>query len=151
MEQVSIKVSTAGIEEPFIETVQRGQTIEELKSQGYTEEDIVSHVVRDENSNVGNAARAALSAAVKEGITDRDTLAKIVHEAAERYESGERAVRSRGGATALIGKVMKWALSTPENIAAYQNMVTEVGAAKALTAITEMYTEAHPAKEKATK
>lgn len=151
MEQVTIKVSTKGIDEPFLVNVERGQTIEELKSQGYTEEDIVSHVVRDENSNVGNASRAALAAAVEEGITDRTALDKVVQDAAGRYESGERAVRTRGGAASLLGKAIKWATTTAEMTKAYTDAIVSDGLEAANKVVVELYNEAHPAKEKAAK
>lgn len=152
MEQVKIKVSTklngALIDPPFIVQVERPTTLDEAHQQGWTDEDIVSHLSRDENSNVGNACRAALVAAIEAGTTDTAELQKAVNEAATAYESGERTVRSRGGAANLLGKAIKWACSNAEVAAAYASAIASDGLEAANKVVTELYSDAHPAKVK---
>lgn len=148
MQAHDIKVSTKGFE-PFVVQVQRPETLEEARGLGWTDEEIISHLNRDENSNVGNAARAALVASVEEGITDREKLQEIVTEACTRYENGERAIRTKGGAAAALGKAIKWATQSAEMTKAYTDAIVANGLEAANKAIMELYTEANPPKAKA--
>src|ERR1041384_17771 len=150
-----IKVSTGSLKDDKGEAVvfpinwERADNLDDLRKQGYSDEEIVSHVTRDEATNMGNAVRAKLVAAVKEGITDIPSLTKLCEQAATDYLSGEKTVRSRGGAAATLGKAIKWACTNAEVATAYAQAIASDGLEAANKVIVELYNEAHPAKEAA--
>jgi hypothetical protein len=103
--------------------IDRPQTIAEAVPAFWSEEELVSLAVRDENTNVGNVARAALVSALEDGKSDEEAI-KLSLEAAARYEAGEKTKRTGAGKLAKILQsiMMKAATGDAKAVQAMQDI-----------------------------
>jgi hypothetical protein len=148
MKVEQIKISTALLTgEPIIISHNWYDSLEELRADQYTDENIVELVNRDEATNIGNVARAKVVAMLKDNpSTPRADLEAAAKSAAEGYLTGDKAVRTRGGAASKLGKTIKWATASAEMTKAYTDAIISSGLEAANIAIQELYDAAHPAK-----
>ena len=103
--------------------IDRPQTIAEAVPACFSEEELVSLAVRDENTNVGNVARAATAAKLEAGGSIEESIQAGL-EAAARYEAGEKTKRTGAGKLAklLQSIMMKAATGDVKAVQAMQDI-----------------------------
>lgn len=119
--------------------IERPTTLAEAIPNFFSEEEIVSLAVRDENTNVGNVARATLVAALNDGKTDAEAL-ELALAAAGRYEAGEKTKRTgQGKLQKLLLSIMQQAATNPKALKAMQDIGMAAGDFAKQVAIAEQF------------